>query len=141
MIGTQLDKYEILEKIGEGGMATVYRGTHTTLGREVAIKVLHPHLSNALKNRKRFAREARTIERMEHEGILKIYDYSGESAELCYIVTELIEGETLKELIQRDGMLPSELVALIGVRLADGLAFAHDAGVIHRDIKPENVML
>ena len=141
MIGSKLDKYEIVEKIGEGGMATVYEGVHQTLGRKVAIKVLHPHLSSAPKNRERFAREARTIERLEHNAILRIFDYSGADADLSYIVTELIEGETLKELTERVGLLPSELVGLVGLEIAQGLAYAHDAGVIHRDIKPENIMI
>ncbi|MEC7241856.1 MAG: protein kinase [Myxococcota bacterium] len=141
MIGTKLDKYEIVEKIGEGGMATVYEGRHQALGRKVAIKVLHPHLSSAEKNRERFAREARTIERLEHGAILRIFDYSGPDAEKSFIVTELIEGETLKELTERLGLLPSELVALIGLDIAGALAYAHDAGIIHRDIKPENIMI
>jgi serine/threonine protein kinase len=141
VIGTRLDKYELLEKIGEGGMATVYRASHATLQREVAVKVLHPHLSSAIKNRKRFAREARTIEALHHDSILRIYDYSGEEAELCYIVTELIRGDTLKAFLEDRGLLPSELVALMGIKIAQGLAFAHAAGVVHRDIKPENVMI
>ena len=141
MIGTKLDKYEIVQKIGEGGMATVYEGRHQALGRRVAIKVLHPHLSSAAKNRERFAREARTIERLEHGAILRIFDYSGAEAEHSYIVTELIEGETLKELTERLGLLPSELVALLGLEIAGALAYAHDAGIIHRDIKPENIMV
>lgn len=141
MIGTRLDKYDLLEKIGEGGMATVYRASHTTLQREVAVKVLHPHLSNALKNRQRFAREARTIEALRHDGILRIFDYSGEDADQCYIVTELIRGDTLKDFLHKRGLLPSELVALMGIKIAQGLAFAHAAGVVHRDIKPENVMI
>jgi serine/threonine protein kinase len=141
VIGTRLDKYDLLEKIGEGGMATVYRASHTTLKREVAVKVLHPHLSSALKNRQRFAREARTIEALRHDGILRIFDYSGEDADQCYIVTELIRGDTLKDFLQKRGLLPSELVALMGIKIAQGLAFAHAAGVVHRDIKPENVMI
>ena len=67
MIGNVLDKYEVLQKVGEGGMATVYKGRHVTLGREVAIKILHPHLSASEKNRLRFAREARAIEHLDHE--------------------------------------------------------------------------
>ncbi len=141
MIGTYLDKYEVLQKIGEGGMATVYRARHGTLGREVAIKVLHPHLSAVARNRRRFAREARAIEHLDHENILKIFDYSGSDAEDCYIVTEFVEGQTLRQLIEDRGLVPSEVAALIGARLADALHYAHDAGIIHRDLKPENVML
>ncbi|NOY28103.1 MAG: serine/threonine protein kinase, partial [Oligoflexia bacterium] len=141
MIGSVLDKYRILEKIGEGGMASVYRGEHVTLGREVAIKILHPHLSTQARSRQRFAREARAIENLRHDNILRIEDYSGESAPDCYIVTEFIDGETLQQLLADHGALPSEVVALIGLHLADALAYAHDLKIIHRDLKPENVMI
>jgi serine/threonine protein kinase len=77
LIGNVIDKYEILQKVGEGGMAVVYRGRHVTLGRDVAVKVLHPHLSSSSRNRRRFAREARAIEHLDHANILRIFDYSG----------------------------------------------------------------
>ena len=141
MIGSVLDKYEVLQKIGEGGMATVYRGRHTTLGRDVAIKVLHPHLSRSERNRRRFAREARAIENLDHDNILRIFDYSGTEAEDCYIVTEFVDGATLQALVSEHGRVPSEVVAIIGARLAEALGYAHDLCIIHRDLKPENVML
>lgn len=141
MIGSTLDKYEVLQKVGEGGMATVYRGRHTTLGRDVAIKVLHPHLSSSTRNRKRFAREARAIEHLRHDNILEIFDYSGAEAEDCYIVTEFVGGRTLTDLMIEHGRLPGELTAIIGVALARALAYAHHSHVLHRDLKPDNVML
>ena len=141
MIGTVLDKYEILQKVGEGGMATVYRGRHTTLGRDVAIKVLHPHLSAAERNRQRFAREARAIEHLDHDNILKIFDYSGNLTDDCYIVTEFVDGVTLQRMVSERGRVPSEVAAIIGLRLAEALSYAHELGIIHRDLKPENVML
>ena len=141
MIGTVLDKYEILQKIGEGGMASVYRGRHVTLGRDVAIKILHPHLSSLPRNRQRFAREARAIENLDHDNILRIFDYSGEATDSCYIVTEFVDGQTLQQLLADHGALPSEVVAVIGMHLADALQYAHEQGIIHRDLKPENVML
>jgi eukaryotic-like serine/threonine-protein kinase len=141
LLGSIIDKYEVMQKIGEGGMATVYRGRHTTLGRDVAIKVLHPHLSSTDRNRKRFAREAQAIERLDHENILKILDYSGETGDKCYIIMELIEGPTLKQLIEERQRLPSEVVAIIGIELAKALDYAHQIGLVHRDLKPENVML
>jgi serine/threonine-protein kinase len=141
LIGSVLDKYEVLQKIGEGGMATVYRGRHTTLGRDVAIKVLHPHLSRSERNRRRFAREARAIENLDHDSILRIFDYSGTEAEDCYIVTEFVDGATLQALVSEHGRVPSEVAAIIGARLAEALGYAHDLGIIHRDLKPENVML
>lgn len=141
MIGTTLDKYEVLQKVGEGGMATVYRGRHSTLERDVAIKVLHPHLSSSLRNRKRFEREAQAIEHLRHENILEIFDYSGMEGSDCYIVTEFVEGETLSGLLQRRGKLPSEVAAIVGVSVARALSYAHAQGILHRDIKTDNVML
>ena len=141
MIGNVIDKYEILQKVGEGGMAVVYRGRHVTLGRDVAVKVLHPHLSSSSRNRKRFAREARAIEHLDHTNILRIFDYSGVESEQCYIVTEFIDGVTLSDFIKERRRLPSEAVALIGLRLASALRYAHVQGIIHRDIKPENIMI
>ena len=131
----------MIQKIGEGGMATVYRGRHTTLGREVAIKVLHPHLSSSERNRMRFAREARAIEHLEHDNILRIFDYSGSDTERCYIVTEFVDGITLQDLLNERARFPSEVAAQVGIKLAKALAYAHGLGIIHRDLKLENVML
>ncbi len=141
MIGNVIDKYEILQKVGEGGMAVVYRGRHVTLGRDVAVKVLHPHLSSSSRNRKRFAREARAIEHLDHPNILRIFDYSGVDSDECYIVTEFIDGVTLSEFIKERRRLPSEAVAIIGSRLSGALQYAHAQGIIHRDLKPENIMI
>lgn len=141
MIGSTIDKYEVLQKVGEGGMATVYLGRHTTLKRMVAVKVLHPHLSASTRNRQRFAREARAIEHLDHENILQIFDYSGSDAEDCFIVTEFVSGQTLAALLQDRGMIPSELAAIIGIHLCEALSYAHRSGIVHRDLKPENVML
>jgi serine/threonine-protein kinase len=141
VIGTVLDKYEILQKIGEGGMATVYRGRHLALGRDVAIKVLHPHLSASVRNRNRFAREARAIEHLDHDNILKIFDYSGSDNDDCYIVTEFVDGVTLQDVVAQHGHLPSEVVAILGIRLGEALSYAHHHDIIHRDLKPENVMM
>ncbi|MBN1337182.1 MAG: protein kinase [Deltaproteobacteria bacterium] len=141
LIGTVLDKYEILQKVGEGGMATVYRARHITLGREVAVKVLHPHLSSSQRNRQRFAREARAIEHLDHPNILRIYDYSGVDSEACFIVTEFIDGVTLQDVVRERGRIPSESAIIVVLQLIDALAYAHGTGIIHRDLKPENIMV
>ncbi len=141
MIGTVIEKYEVLEKIGEGGMATVYRGRHTTLDRTVAIKLMHPHLSSSEKNRERFAREARAIETLRHDNILRIFDYSGPDSERCFIVTEYIQGPTLRALLDDVGAMMPEPAALVAQELCRALEMAHNQGIVHRDIKPENIML
>jgi serine/threonine-protein kinase len=141
VIGSVLDKYEVLQKLGEGATATVYRGRHLTIGNDVAIKVLHPHLSASSRYRERFNREARAVGRLAHQNIVSILDYSGQSADDCYIVTELVDGVTLLALLQDRGRLPSEIAAMAAADLASALAFAHAQGVIHRDIKPENIMI
>lgn len=130
-------------------MATVYRARHITLQREVALKILHPHLSSTSRNRQRFEQEAKAIERLEHENILKIIDFSGQEKRDCYIVTEFIEGISLQDLLRERKMYPtpqqhrlvSEVVAQIGLRLLSALEYAHNKGIIHRDLKPANVML
>jgi len=141
VIGERIDKYEVLSRIGEGGMATVYLGRHLTLGRQVAVKILHPHLSTSEKNRRRFEREARAIEHLHHPNILRIFDFSGHTVERCYIVTEFVEGLTLRQVLEEQGLLPSEVAAIVGLQLAEALAYAHKSGVVHRDIKPENIMI
>lgn len=141
MIGSVIDKYEVLQKLGEGATATVYRGRHLAIGNDVAIKVLHPHLSASPRYRERFNREARAVGRLSHQNIVSILDYSGKAAGDCYIVTELVDGVTLLGLLQEHGTLPSEIAAVVGMELCSALGFAHTAQVIHRDIKPENVMI
>ena len=141
MIGETIEKYRVMRKIGEGGMATVYHGRHISLNRDVAIKLMHPGLASTERNKQRFSREAKAIERLDHPNILKILDYSGLETEHCYIVTELIEGITLRELLNQKQKIPSEIIALLAIELTEALSFAHERGIIHRDLKLENVML
>jgi len=136
-----LGRYQLLELVGSGGMAVVYRGRDSALDREVAVKLLHPHLAQAVESRARFSREARAVARLAHPGIVEIYDYSGDGAPEAYLVTEFIRGQTLRAFAQATGFAHPEVGLLIGRALADALAHAHAAGVIHRDLKPENVMV
>jgi serine/threonine-protein kinase len=136
-----LGRYELVEMVGSGGMAAVYRARDTALDREVAVKLLHPHLASAAESRARFAREARAVARLAHPSILEIYDYSGDGAPEAYLVTEFVRGPTLRSFAQTVGFGAPEIAMLAGRALADALVHAHSAGVIHRDLKPENVLL
>ena len=136
-----IGRYELLEQVGSGGMAVVYRGRDSALDREVAVKLLHPHLASAPESRARFAREARAVARLAHPGIVEIYDYSGDAAVESYLVTEFVRGPTLRAFAQEVGFGHPEVAMLVGRALADALVHAHSAGVIHRDLKPENVLV
>ncbi len=141
LAGQQVDKYDMVEEVGHGGMAVVYRGRDTMLDREVAIKVLHAHLSDREESRQRLRREAITVAKLRHENIVEIFDYSGEDADSSYIVTEFIHGVTLREWLDTRWSPRPALAALIVHRLCIALQHAHEYGVVHRDIKPENVMI
>ncbi len=137
----KLEKYEILDEIGHGGMATVYRARDSVLDRFVAVKVLHPHLQRAPEARSRFAREARSVARLRHPHILEIYDYSGEESDETYIAAELLTGPTLKDYVENAGEIPAEIAACFAIQIGRALSQAHKKGVIHRDVKPENVLI
>lgn len=141
MIGTSVDRYDILEELGHGGMSVVYRGLDSSLEREVAVKVLHNHLAKKLENRRRFHREAKAIARLRHPNILEVYDFSSEDEARSYIVMEYIAGENLRQFVARTQTPPPEIAALFGVEICNALEHAHDHGIIHRDLKPENVMV
>lgn len=141
LVGRQLGRYRILDELGSGGMSVVYKGVDTALEREVAVKVLHPHLANKDESRKRLAREAKAVAKLHHTNILEVFDFSAASADDSYIVTEYIRGQTLRAFIDKEAMSPPEIAAMVIHVVASALAHAHEAGVIHRDLKPENVMV
>jgi tRNA A-37 threonylcarbamoyl transferase component Bud32 len=134
-------RYRIIEEVGQGGMAVVYRAHDEKLRREVAVKVLHAHLLAEPESKARLEREARAVAKLNHDGILQIFDYSSEEASSSYIVTEFIDGQTLKQFLTIRKLPVPELAALIVMELGEALAHAHSLGIIHRDLKPENVMV
>jgi len=140
-VGQVLDKYELLERVGQGGMAIVYRGLDRSLKRTVAIKILHKHLSDYQEARDRFEREAQAVAKLRHENILEIFDYSAKADSESYIVTEFIDGQTLKQFFTDGPIAFPEVGAMIMLQVARALAHAHAVGILHRDIKPENIMI
>jgi serine/threonine protein kinase/Tol biopolymer transport system component len=137
--GARLGRYEIADLIGSGGMGQVYRARDTALGRDVAIKVLPGAVANDTGRLRRFEQEARAAGALSHPNILDVHDI-GTHEGAPYVVTELLEGETLRTRL-RAGSVPIPDVLDWGVQIADGLAVAHDNGIVHRDLKPENLFL
>jgi predicted Ser/Thr protein kinase len=135
---TQVGKYKIIEKLGQGAMGEVFRAHDPVLGRDVAIKTVAGKLSADQKARERFLREAQSAAGLTHPNIITIHDF-GEEQDTAFIVMELLEGTDLRELIEKDtaGGLTDKLAIM--EQLLDGLAFAHDKQVLHRDLKPGNV--
>ncbi len=137
--GTRLGPYEIVAPLGAGGMGEVYRARDTRLGRDVAVKVLLPEVSADDSRRLRFEQEARSASALNHPNIVTVYDV-GSVDSTIYLAMELVEGRTLRELLV-DGALPSRKMLDVAVQVAEGLAKAHDAGLVHRDLKPENLIV
>jgi len=139
MIGSQINQYKILEKIGSGGQGTVYRALDTKLNRTVVIKVLPPELTQKTANFKRFEREAQLCSQLDHPNICTIYDFH-EANGIFYIAMQYVEGKNVRQLVAgRPLELKSALS--IGIQVTDALAFAHSKNIIHRDIKAGNIMV
>jgi serine/threonine-protein kinase len=141
LIGRTLaGRFRITGFIGEGAMATVYRGLQEQEPRDVAVKVMHPHLASETSFVKRFRREAKAASALKHPNTVQIIDF-GIDNELPYIVMELLAGQDLFELLVTEKQLNQALAVRILMQVCDALSAAHDLGIIHRDLKPENVML
>jgi tRNA A-37 threonylcarbamoyl transferase component Bud32 len=138
-IGENIGPYRIIEQLGQGGMATVYKAYHASLDRYVALKVLHPAFHQDQTFTARFQREARVVARLEHPHIVPIYDYS-EHETRPYLVMKYIEGDTLKARFSAGPLSSAEIDQVI-TSVGSALAYAHKQGILHRDIKPSNVLL
>jgi tRNA A-37 threonylcarbamoyl transferase component Bud32 len=134
------DRYEVEGTVGRGGMATVYRGTDRVLGRTVAVKVLSEKYAGDEKFVTRFRREAQAAAALNHPNIVGVYD-TGDEDEMHYIVMEFVEGETLADVLKREGPLDPTRAVAIAEDVATALEAAHDKGLVHRDVKPGNVMI
>ena len=139
MLGRTISHYEILEKLGEGGMGVVYKARDTHLDRFVAIKVLPPEKVADAERKRRFVQEAKSASALNHPNIITIYDIASEGG-IDFISMEYVAGKALNQLIARKG-LPLGEALKYAVQIADALAAAHAAGIIHRDLKPGNVMV
>jgi Tol biopolymer transport system component/predicted Ser/Thr protein kinase len=137
--GRSLLHYRLLEKIGEGGMGSVYRAEDTHLDRVVAVKVLPPEKTADAERKKRFVQEAKAASSLNHPNIVVIHDIASDGG-VDFIVMEYVQGKTLDHLIGRKGLRLNEALNY-AVQIADGLARAHAAGIVHRDLKPTNVMV
>jgi eukaryotic-like serine/threonine-protein kinase len=140
MIGTRIGFYEIIEELGKGGMATVYRAYHPSMDRFVALKIIHRALASDQSGMDRFRREARLVARLEHPHLLPVFDYNPDH-DPPYIVMRYLEGGTLKDILDTRKRLPLGEVAHLMKQIASALDYAHRQGVVHRDIKPSNIMV
>ena len=142
MIGQMIAHYRILEKIGEGGMGVVYKAQDTKLDRFVALKFLPPHLNASEEDKARFIQEAKAASALNHPNVCTIHDIQEyddpQEGKQLFIVMEYVEGQTLQE---KKSTITYKQAIDVGIQVADGLAAAHEKGIVHRDIKPENIMI
>ena len=134
------NRYEIIERVGSGGMATVYKARDTILNRYVAVKVLRDEFTTDEEFIKRFNTEAQSAARLTHPNIVSVFDV-GQEYNIYYIVMELIQGKTLKQIISEEGALPWKWTVNIAIQICSALEMAHRNGIVHRDIKPHNIII
>jgi serine/threonine protein kinase len=142
MLGQLIEGYQIISQIGEGAMGRVYLAKHAMIGKRIAIKCLKPELVRTHVQMTRFLREAQTVNEIGHQNVVDIFNfiYRQETKE-AFILMEVLEGKTLADTMEQDGVLEVQRVAHIGQQVCSALAAAHERGIIHRDLKPENVFL
>jgi serine/threonine-protein kinase len=135
-------QFRVLEKVGTGGMGSVYKAAQPAMNRMVAIKILHPKLAGRKDLTSRFRREARAMSQLTHPNTAKVFMY-GEAEEdgSLYIVMEMLEGKNLNQTVRKEGPMPVERAIPILLQVCGALQEAHDLGIVHRDLKPENIFL
>jgi serine/threonine-protein kinase len=141
-VGLRIDnKYLIEDKLGSGGMATVYRATRLLIGDTVAIKILHPGQVDDRQSVERFRREAQAAARLKHPNVVPIYDFGVSSDGLVYLVMELVEGKSIRDMLREHGAFAPQMASEIVTQVCSALEEAHKRNVIHRDIKPDNIVV
>ncbi|MBZ0235418.1 MAG: serine/threonine protein kinase, partial [Deltaproteobacteria bacterium] len=141
MIGTVVGAWKIEERLGEGGMGTVYAARHTTMGRRGAVKVLKAEMTRQPETVQRFFNEARAAAAIESPGIVDVFDMGQTADGTAYLVMELLEGESLAQRLRRTRGMAAETAARLARQIAGALAAAHERGIVHRDLKPDNIFL
>src|SRR6266581_2625345 len=134
------DRYQLGDRLGSGGMSSVYRATDRVLERTVAVKILAEHLSDDEKFVARFRREALAVAKLIHPNIVQVYD-TGVDEGRHYIVMEYVEGRSGAQLLQAQGRLGPDVSTAVGIQACAGLEYAHRQGIVHRDVKPGNLMV
>src|ERR1700733_10954250 len=143
LIGQTVGNYLVTQKLGEGGMGAVYLAEHPTIGKKVALKVLHAEFSQNPEVAERFFNEAKAVNAIQHPNIVDIVDYgvlqTGPRREdqLVYFIMEFLAGQTLSQIIRAEAPLPPERALSIALQVADALATSHKAAIVHRDLKPD----
>jgi serine/threonine protein kinase len=135
------DRYHIVDRLGQGGMGTVYLAEHIRMGRRCAVKLMNPNLLNDPDSLDRFTREAKNASLLNHPHVAGVYDF-GETADgIVYLAMEFVEGESLASVLTRQGAIPEQRALELGRQVADALSAAHELGIVHRDLKPDNIMI
>ncbi|MFT3694359.1 MAG: serine/threonine-protein kinase [Kofleriaceae bacterium] len=147
LLGQTVGNYRVTEKLGEGGMGSVYLAEHPTIGKKVALKVLHAEFATNAEVVERFFNEAKSVNAIGHPNIVDILDYGviqtspRPQDQLVYFIMEFLNGLTLAQVIRQESPLPPERALMISLQVADALAASHRAGIVHRDLKPDNIIL
>lgn len=133
--------FQILSKIGEGGMSVVYKARHMLMNKEVALKMLHPHMIGREQSRERFRQEAQAVSQIDHANVVRIFDFGISEDNRPFIVMDFLDGVSLGDLIKASGPLELSRAISLFIQICDALAYAHNKGVIHRDLKPSNIII